>query len=122
MGETPATDSLKVCLDTVAAEELAKFIAGSDRAAEAEEVGLRLSVIGGGCAGFQYRLLLDVPKEDDMVFETNGQKVLVDPLSMNFVIGSTITYRKELTEAGFDVINPNAQSACGCGSSFAMMD
>lgn len=115
-------NSLGITLEAAAAAELDKFIHNSELAAENKTVGLRLSVVGGGCAGFQYRLSLDQPKADDMIFESEGQKVFVDPVSMNFVNGSTITYRYELSEAGFDVLNPNTQTACGCGSSFAMKD
>lgn len=111
-----------VILDAAAASQLKAFIERSEKVAEDEEdtaLGLRLSVVGGGCAGFQYRLQIDHAKEGDLVFASEGQNVIVDSVSINFVEGSTVVYHDTLDQQGFEVLNPRAQSACGCGSSFA---
>lgn len=111
-----------VILDAAAAVQLTAFIDRSDHGAEAcpgTARGLRLSVVGGGCAGFQYRLQLDHAKEGDLVFVSEGQNVIVDPVSINFVEGSTIVYHDDLARQGFEVLNPRAQAGCGCGSSFS---
>lgn len=79
---------------------------------------LRIAVKGGGCSGFEYRLYLDDPKDDDKVFESHGQKIICDPISFSFVEGSEIDYSNGLQGAGFVVNNPRATGACGCGSSF----
>lgn len=108
-----------VTLDLAAARKVEDFIANSPVAKDDEGVALRLKVVGGGCAGFQYSLGLDKPKDDDLVFESEGQKVIVDSVSINFVAGSMITYHEEIGLQGFEVLNPRAEAACGCGSSFA---
>lgn len=110
-----------VILDLAAARQLEEFKKTSS-ADSADGLGLRLTVVGGGCAGFQYKLGLDSPKEEDHVFESEGQMVLVDQVSMNFVSGSTITFHNEIDLQGFEVLNPRAEAACGCGSSFAFKD
>jgi len=112
----------EVLLDSVAASELRRFIENSSSAQNDQAVGLRVKVIGGGCAGFQYSLALDHAKDGDMVFDSEGLQLIVDEVSLNFVAGSTITYRDDINESGFQVINPRAVSACGCGSSFAMQE
>lgn len=82
---------------------------------------LRLAVDGGGCAGFTYRFeLADAPEGDDEINETNGVKLVVDPVSFELVKGSAVDFVEELGGATFKVTNPNAQSGCGCGSSFSL--
>ncbi|HZU50236.1 MAG TPA: iron-sulfur cluster insertion protein ErpA [Sphingomicrobium sp.] len=82
---------------------------------------LRLSVDGGGCAGFTYRFeLADGPTGDDEVAETSGVKLLVDPISLELLRGSSVDFVEDLGGAQFRVTNPNAQSGCGCGSSFSV--
>ncbi len=82
---------------------------------------LRLSVEGGGCSGFQYKFdLAEIAAEDDSVSETDGVKLLVDPVSLDLVAGSTIDFVESLGGAAFRVENPNAASGCGCGSSFGI--
>jgi iron-sulfur cluster assembly accessory protein len=82
---------------------------------------LRLSVEGGGCSGFQYRFdLVDGAEFDDIVSETDGVKLLVDPVSLGLVSGSTVDFVESLGGAAFKVENPNAASGCGCGSSFGV--
>ena len=88
--------------------------------AAAEGKGLRVAVEGGGCSGFQYDIRLDQPAEDDLVLEGQGQKVIVDQLSLPFLAGAVIDYADELIGARFVIENPNASSSCGCGISFSM--
>lgn len=81
----------------------------------------RLKVIGGGCSGFSYDMKLDnAIKDNDLVIETAGEKLLVDPVSLEYLDGSTLDYVEELVGSAFKVINPNAASSCGCGVSFAV--
>lgn len=90
-------------------------------ARKAARPALRLSVDGGGCAGFQYRFALaeDVAP-DDHVAETDGVTLLVDEVSLPFVEGAVVDYVENLGGAAFTVVNPNAQSSCGCGTSFSV--
>ncbi len=82
--------------------------------------GLRVSVVGGGCSGFQYNLALDENlRDDDTIVEQGEVKVIVDPISQQYVWGMVIDYVNGLHGAGFKFINPNATRTCGCGSSFA---
>jgi iron-sulfur cluster assembly accessory protein len=81
---------------------------------------LRLAVDGGGCAGFTYKFELGTPEADDTIAETNGVKLVVDPISLDLVRGSAVDFVEDLGGAAFRVTNPNAQSGCGCGSSFSV--
>ncbi|MFL6753150.1 MAG: iron-sulfur cluster insertion protein ErpA [Sphingomicrobium sp.] len=82
---------------------------------------LRLAVDGGGCAGFTYKFeLTDRAEGDDMVSETDGVTLVVDPMSLQLVKGSAVDFVEDLGGAAFRVTNPNAQSGCGCGSSFSV--
>jgi iron-sulfur cluster insertion protein len=82
---------------------------------------LRLAVDGGGCAGFTYKFeLADAADDEDSVSETDGVKLVVDPVSLDLVKGSAVDFVEDLTGAAFRVTNPNAQSGCGCGSSFSV--
>lgn len=89
-------------------------------AATGEARGLRVAVEGGGCSGFQYDIRLDDPAEDDLVLEKDGQKVLVDSVSLPFLENAVIDFSEELIGARFVIENPNAASSCGCGVSFSM--
>ena len=82
---------------------------------------LRLAVDGGGCAGFTYKFELSPGAEgDDQVAETDGVKLVVDPMSLELVKGCAVDFVEDLGGASFRVTNPNAQSGCGCGSSFSV--
>ncbi|MDV4144042.1 MULTISPECIES: HesB/IscA family protein [Shimia] len=81
---------------------------------------LRVAVEGGGCSGFQYEIKLDSQAEDDMVLEGQGEKVLVDSVSLPFLSNAVIDFTEELIGARFVIENPNATSSCGCGTSFSM--
>ena len=86
----------------------------------AEAQALRVAVEGGGCSGFQYDIRLDTPRDDDVVLEGLGQKVVVDSVSMPFLADAVIDFTEELIGARFTIENPNASSSCGCGTSFSM--
>lgn len=82
---------------------------------------LRLAVDGGGCAGFTYKFeLAEGPEGEDTIAETDGVKLVVDPISLDLVKGSAVDFVEDLGGASFKVLNPNAQSGCGCGSSFSV--
>ena len=82
---------------------------------------LRLEVLGGGCSGFQYKFdLAEAPEGEDMVSETDGVKLVVDPVSLDLVGGSVVDFVESLGGAAFRVENPQAAAGCGCGSSFGI--
>ena len=82
---------------------------------------LRLSVEGGGCSGFQYKFdLTDAAEAGDSVSETEGVRLVVDPVSLDLVAGSVVEFVESLGGAAFKVENPNAAAGCGCGSSFGI--
>jgi iron-sulfur cluster insertion protein len=82
---------------------------------------LRLAVDGGGCAGFTYKFeLADQAGAEDAIAETDGVKLVVDPVSLELVKGSAVDFVEDMGGAAFKVLNPNAQSGCGCGSSFSV--
>ena len=82
---------------------------------------LRLAVDGGGCAGFSYKFeLAEAADPDDVIAETNGVQLVVDPTSLDLVRGSAVDFVEDLGGAAFKVTNPNAASGCGCGSSFSV--
>ena len=84
-------------------------------------VGLRVYVEGGGCSGFQYGFQLESEKlDDDVIIESNGIKLLVDSLSIQYLMGAEVDYLDDLMGARFLVKNPNATTTCGCGSSFSV--
>lgn len=88
---------------------------------QAKPAVLRLSVEGGGCSGFQYKFDLSAGAEgDDMVSETDGVQLVVDPVSLDLVDGSVVDFVESLGGAAFRVENPNAAAGCGCGSSFGI--
>ena len=81
---------------------------------------LRLAVDGGGCAGFTYKFELGSAEVDDTIAETDGVKLVVDPISLDLVRGSAVDFVEALGGAAFRVTHPNAQSGGGCGSSFSV--
>ena len=85
-----------------------------------DDGALRIAVIGGGCSGLQYQMdLVDGPRDRDIMVESNGVKVVIDPKSALFVSGSELDYSDDLQQGGFKVTNPNAVVTCSCGESFA---
>jgi iron-sulfur cluster assembly accessory protein len=85
-----------------------------------DEEALRLRVVGGGCAGFSYDLYFDMPTEVDRQFEVQDVKVVVDEMSLMYLVGTEVDYVEGLQGAGFKFNNPNVKSTCGCGSSFSV--
>ena len=82
---------------------------------------LRVYISGGGCSGFQYGFTFDEERsEDDLALQRDGVTLLVDPLSLQYLMGAEVDYRESLQGAQFVIRNPNAKSTCGCGSSFTV--
>ncbi len=89
--------------------------------ADGDSKALRIAVEGGGCSGFQYEIKLEeAASSDDLVLEKDGQKVLIDSVSLPFLADAVIDFSQELIGARFVIENPNASSSCGCGVSFSM--
>jgi iron-sulfur cluster assembly accessory protein len=85
-----------------------------------QDYGIRIGVMGGGCAGFQYSMDFDKdPREGDLSFHQDGIRFFIDPMSSMYLQGVTVDYVVGLQGAGFKFQNPNARSTCGCGSSFS---
>ena len=85
------------------------------------DLKLRTFVQGGGCSGFQYGFTFDSDQnEDDWEFEIGDYKLLVDSMSMQYLQGAVIDYKDDLSGSSFSIKNPNAQTTCGCGSSFGI--
>lgn len=87
------------------------------------ESGLRVFVQGGGCSGFQYGLMIEDSAGDldsDQIFQSNGVKLFVDPISVRYLSGAEVDFVDNLTGGGFTIKNPNAKTTCGCGQSFGV--
>lgn len=103
-------------LTETAIDALNRFIEGSEKAI----AGLRISVEGGGCSGFQYGMRLEEALADgDQIFDVGGIKVLVDPTSEPLLNGVRIDFTEGLQGSGFQFENPNASQSCSCGKSFS---
>ena len=135
MSETTTQDSTATTTTTASEPTMDPTMAGglSMTAVAAEKVteirkaediedsySLRVKVMGGGCAGFQYDLFFDEYAEGDNVFETNGVKLVCDQMSFMYLMGTQIDYVEGLQGAGFKFGNPNTTGSCGCGSSFSV--
>jgi iron-sulfur cluster insertion protein len=102
------TDSAQIKIKDIIAEE------------NNPAIKLRVFVQGGGCSGMQYGFTLDeIANEDDFDLEVNGVHILVDSMSGTYLQGATVDYKDDLYGASFTINNPNAQTTCGCGSSFS---
>ncbi|HEU0299585.1 MAG TPA: iron-sulfur cluster insertion protein ErpA, partial [Longimicrobium sp.] len=113
--EAPASP---VLLTPTAAVEVRRYI---EEQGAAESAGLRVGVLPGGCSGFQYGLNIeDEPTEDDLVLESEGIRMFVDPFSLQYLNGTEIDYVSTFQGSGFTFNNPNASGGCGCGSSFTV--
>lgn len=85
------------------------------------QLKLRVFVTGGGCSGFSYGFTFDeIIAEDDTVVETSGVTALIDPMSFQYLVGAQVDYQEGLEGSRFVVTNPNADTTCGCGSSFSV--
>ncbi len=101
-------------------ERAAKRI-GEILQAEAGAAMLRVAVTGGGCSGFQYDFCFDEARaDDDLLIARGAAKVLIDPVSLDFLKGAEIDFVEEMIGAAFRINNPNATSSCGCGTSFSV--
>ncbi|MDI3256131.1 MAG: iron-sulfur cluster insertion protein ErpA [Kyrpidia sp.] len=103
-----------VTLTQEAAGKLKELMADKGR----DDLAVRVFIKAGGCSGFSYGMALDEPKGEDNVVESEGVRVLIDPMSAPYLQGAEIDYVDGLTGAGFKIHNPNAVSTCGCGHSF----
>ena len=115
----PSYQDLEQPLDftAAAAKKVAALIAEEGNPA----LMLRVYISGGGCSGFQYGFSFDEERtEDDLALERDGVTLLVDPLSLQYLMGAEVDYRESLQGSQFVIRNPNAKSTCGCGSSFTM--
>ena len=100
-----------------AARRIGEILAREDQ----PDLRLRISVSGGGCSGFQYDFALDDQAEDgDVAIEQGGARVVVDGMSLMYLLGCELDYVEDLTGSYFRVSNPNATASCGCGNSFAV--
>lgn len=105
---------MAVTLSETAAKHVANFIAKRGKG-----YGLRLGVRTSGCSGMAYKLeFADAANDEDLIFESHGVKVLVDPKSLPYIDGTELDYTKEGLNEGFKFRNPNVQDECGCGESF----
>jgi iron-sulfur cluster assembly accessory protein len=108
--------ALPVTVSSRAAKRIAAILAS-----EPAPAMLRLAVTGGGCSGFSYNFALDETRmDDDLLVEEGGAKILIDPVSLDFLAGSEIDFTDDLMGQAFKVNNPNATSSCGCGTSFSV--
>jgi iron-sulfur cluster insertion protein len=104
-----------ITLSDTATEKIRDLIAEENN----PDLKLRIFVQGGGCSGMSYGFTLDeIANEDDFTLDESGVQVLVDSMSMQYLTGASIDYKEDLMGATFSISNPNAQTTCGCGSSF----
>jgi len=119
-GANPATYQqldAPLAFTPAAATKVRELIAEEGNAA----LKLRVYIQGGGCSGFQYGFEFDeVQGEDDLAIVTDGVTLLVDPLSLQYLMGATVDYSETLSGAQFSIRNPMAKTTCGCGSSFTV--
>ncbi|MEJ2120533.1 MAG: iron-sulfur cluster insertion protein ErpA [Alphaproteobacteria bacterium] len=99
----------------------AKRVAALKAAEGNDALMLRITVSGGGCAGFQYGFDFDAEsREDDHIFERDGIKVVIDEMSLDLLAGGVVDFKEDLLGSYFAIENPNATSSCGCGTSFSI--
>ncbi len=104
-------------VSSIAASKINELLAEENK----QESGLRVFVQGGGCSGFQYGLMIeDSPADADQVFQSNGVKLYVDPISVRYLKGAEVDFVDNVAGGGFTIRNPNAVSTCGCGQSFTV--
>ncbi len=117
--ETTTNTEQGVQLTSAAAAEVKSM-----QANKPEDAGkpLRVYVEKGGCSGMQYSMVFDETRDDDLVVERDGVRVVVDKFSLDFLGGAIVDYSDDLTGGGFKIRNPNAAHTCGCGRSFESQD
>ena len=102
-------------------ENAAKLIAFLKKQEGDESLALRIAVNGGGCSGFTYQFSFDAERqEDDLVVRRDEAELVIDPMSVAYLAGSEVDYVEDMVGAFFNIKNPNATAACGCGHSFAI--
>ena len=115
--ERPAEADRAVMISESAARRLNQIFEAEGK----PRMMLRVSVSGGGCSGFQYGFdFAESTNDDDLVFERDGVRVVVDEVSLDYLAGSEIDFVTEMVGSSFQVHNPNATSGCGCGASFSI--
>ena len=115
------TETLERALDFGLTEAAAKRIAVLAEQEQSPNLMLRVTVHGGGCSGFRYAFDFDTQvNPDDHTFTRDGVAVVIDAVSLEFLSGSELNYVEDLIGSYFEVRNPNASSACGCGASFSI--
>jgi iron-sulfur cluster insertion protein len=106
-----------VNVSTAAASKISELLTEEGKTGS----GLRVFVQGGGCSGFQYGLMIEESGgSSDQVFESNGVRLFIDPVSISYLKGAEVDFVDTVTGGGFTIKNPNATSTCGCGSSFSV--
>jgi len=117
---TTAAGGVTLSLSEEAAEQVRRFFAAENL--DEKSAALRVSVLPGGCSGFEYALEVDEddPAEDDYVLESNGIRLFMDPFSGQYLSGVKIGYHSSFQGQGFTFENPNATGSCGCGPSFSV--
>ena len=107
-----------ITITLLAAEKIKEIMKDDNK--DPDKDFLRVFVQGGGCSGFQYGLMIaeDGQHEDDIIHESNGIRILIDPISITYLKGARVDFIENITGGGFQIKNPNATSTCGCGSSF----
>ena len=114
--EVPAATESIITVTESAAGKIRDLLAEEGKT----DSGLRVFVQGGGCSGFQYGLMIEEGGGvGDMLFESNGVKLFIDPVSISYLRGAEVDFVDTITGGGFTIKNPNATSTCGCGSSFS---
>jgi iron-sulfur cluster insertion protein len=108
-----------ITVTATAASKISELLLEENKA----QAALRVFVQGGGCSGFQYGLMIDEGEgqaDTDSIIESNGIRLLVDPISARYLRGAEVDFVDNITGGGFTIKNPNAKSTCGCGSSFTV--
>jgi len=119
--ETPVIGSSAAPPPVVFTDAAASKVGELIREEDNPDLMLRVFISGGGCSGFQYGFTFDEAVEDgDSRVENQGVTLLVDPMSVQYLMGAEIDYKEDLQGAQFIIRNPNAQTTCGCGSSFSV--
>jgi iron-sulfur cluster assembly accessory protein len=108
-----------ITVTPTAASKISELLAEENK----QRAALRVFVQGGGCSGFQYGLMIDEGEgqaDTDQMIESNGIRLLIDPISARYLRGAEVDFIDNLTGGGFTIRNPNAKSTCGCGQSFSV--
>ena len=107
--------------DIIFSDNAAKKVSNLIKEEKNTELKLRVYIVGGGCSGFSYGFTFDENyKEGDSAVDKNSVRLVVDPMSYQYLIGATVDYLEDLQGSRFIIHNPNAKSTCGCGSSFSV--